>query len=373
MDFTLMQRFAAAGRLPAVLLAVGLALGLAGCGQHTGMAMNDAPRPDDGGKPFVKIVDQTKAGRLPGTRLASLQGAGEYPLFAAYQIAPGDVLDVVYHLERRRQEEYRITLYHTLAVKFIGANELNETQQVLPDGTISLPYVGKTEVVGLTTTELERKLTEAYADILQSPQIYVKIQNFNARVEQIRNDLQTSARGLSKLVRVRPDGYASFPLIGSIKVAQRTIEDVQGELREDYANFMEGLEADLFMHEQTGNQVYVLGEVNQPGTVLISRPINVMQALAEVGGYTREARISSTIVFRRQDEQLVAHRFDLENMGQYGLQAAQFYLRPDDVLLVPRSRISSAAQLMREVADITFFNGWGFANVETGLSADGDE
>jgi polysaccharide export outer membrane protein len=158
-----------------------------------------------------------------------------------------------------------------------------------------------------------------------------------------------------------------------MKVAQRTIEDVQAELRKEYADFMDGLVADLFMHEQTGNQVYVLGEVNSPGTVQIDRPINVMQALAEVGGYTREGNISSTIVFRREDEQLVAHRFNLENMNQYGLQAAQFYLRPDDVLLVPRSKISSAAQLMREVADITFFNGWGFADIETGLSAGGEE
>ncbi|WP_051431779.1 polysaccharide biosynthesis/export family protein [Rhodovibrio salinarum] len=367
-----MGKAALASRLAAAFLVSVLALGLNACAQSSGMSMQDDASGANDDKPFVKLVDQTKAGRLPGTRLASLQGAGAYPLFSAYQISPGDVLDIVYHLERRRQNEYRISLYHTIAVKFIGASELNETQQVLPDGTISLPYLGKTEVVGLTTTDLEKKLRDAYEDVLQAPEIYVKIENFNARVEQIRNDLQTSARGLSKLVRVRPDGYASFPLVGSVKVAQRTVDSVEQELRGKYANFMEGLVADLFMHEQNGSQVYVLGEVNEPGTVQIDRPINVMQALAEVGGYTREARVSSTIVFRRQDDQLVAHRFDLENMSKYGLQAAQFYLRPDDVLLVPRSKISSTAQLMREIADITFFNGWGFAGIETGLSSGGD-
>jgi polysaccharide export outer membrane protein len=366
-----MNKVTGPGRLAAPLIATCLAMTLAACG-NTGMSVDEQRTSDRDGKPFVKIVDQTKADRLPGTRLASLQGMGSYPLFESYQIAPGDVLDIVYHLERRRQEQYQISLYHSVAVKFIGANELNETQQVLPDGTISLPYIGKTEVVGLTTTELEQKLRDAYSNVLQAPEIYVKIENFNARVEQIRNDLQTSARGLSKLIRVRPDGFASFPLIGSMKVAQRTIEDVQTQLREEYADFMEGLKADLFMHEQTGNQVYVLGEVNRPGTVQIDRPINVMQALAEVGGYTNQGEVDSTIVFRREDDQLVAHRFNLEDMNRYGLQAAQFYLRPDDVLLVPRSKISSAAQLMREVADITFFNGWGFNGIETGIGADGD-
>ena len=46
-------------------------------------------------------------------------------------------------------------------------------------------------------------------------------------------------------------------------------------------------------------------------------------------------------------------------MDKYGVQAMQFYLRSGDILLVPRSRISSAAQLMREISDITFFRGWG--------------
>lgn len=342
---------------------------LTACTTSTGGMTADG-EPYDGS--HVQVVDQRLADPIPGVQLASLRGVGNYPLFENYYISPGDVLDIVYHLERDRQPEYKINLYHTINVTFLDAPELNETQAVLPDGTITLPYIGKIEVVGKTSSELADELKQAYTGVLQSPELYVKIENFNARVEQIRNDLETSARGLSKLVNVRPDGYVTFPLVGEYKAAQKTIAELEEEITRDYQKIVDGLEADLFLHEQAGNNIYVLGEVLNPGIVQVDRPINVMQALAEVGGYTQEAVVSSTIVFRREEQRLLAHRFDLQNMDDYGLQAAQFFLRPDDILLVPRSRISSAAQLMREIGDITFFNGWGLEAVAMPWGRDDD-
>ena len=340
-------------RLAVVLVVVAAGLAMAGCrsGSAGGHGRNDDR---------IKVIDHQKGSSLPGDRIASLELRGDYPMFDEYLIAPGDTLDIVYHLERRQVDEFPISLYHQLAIKFVHASELNETQQVLPDGTVTLPYLGSVKVIGLTPPELRDKLEREYEPILQHPEIYVRIENFNARVEQIREDLHTSGRGLSKLIRVRPDGKASFPLVGTMRVAQRSIEDVQKELRVKYEKFMDGLEADLFMHDQTGNNIYVVGEVETPGKLQINRPINVVQAVARAGGYTHEAAIASTIVFRRRDERMFAHRFDLEDTEQFGARAMRFYLKPGDVLLMPRSRISSAAQLMREISDITFFRGWGF-------------
>jgi polysaccharide export outer membrane protein len=105
----------------------------------------------------------------------------------------------------------------------------------------------------------------------------------------------------------------------------------------------------------------VLGEVAKPGAVKVVRPLNVLEAIARVGGYTHEAQTESVVVFRRKGERLVAHRFNIKDMSRYGAQAMNFYLQPDDVLLVPRHEVSSAAQLMREIADIAFFRGLGLS------------
>jgi polysaccharide export outer membrane protein len=301
-------------------------------------------------------VDHRKA--PPGDVVGTLEINSRVPLFDSYRIAPGDVLDVVYHLQRRRQEHYPITLYHTVSVRFVHVPELSQTQEVLPDGTISLPHLGRYKVEGKTVEELRQELEKAYSGTLRDPDIYVSIENFNARVEQIRQDLRTSARGLSKLITVRPDGRATFPLIGPYEVAGRTVEDVHQELADRYQQYMAGLKLDLFMHEQSGTNIYVVGEVRQPGEYEIKRPINLIQAVARAGGYTQQGETSSVIVFRRDDKRLKAHRFDIKDMDTFGAQAINFYLQPEDILLVPRSRISSLAQLMREISDITFFQGF---------------
>jgi len=308
---------------------------------------------------YTDTIDHRK-GR-PGEQLTTLKITSDFPVFESYAIAPGDTLDVVYHLERRLKEIYPITLYHTVDVRFVNVPQLDQSQDVLPDGTISLPYLGTYKVVGKTTTELREELVDAYREYLREPEIYVTIKNFNARVEQLRRDLHTAGRGLSKLIKVRPDGYATFPMLGDYYVARRSIKDVYEELEADYKEYMPGLKVDLFMHEQTGTNVYVLGEINNPGAYKVVRPISVAQAVARAGGYTREGETSSVVVFRREGERLKAHRFDIRDMSTYGAQALNFYLQPEDVLLVPRNRISSAAQLMREISDIAFFRGLGIS------------
>jgi len=330
-------------------------LGLLGCS-------NGSPYDDDSNSDefdFTDTIDHTRG--LPGEQLTTLKITSDSPVFESYSIAPGDVLDIVYHLERRLIDDYTITLYHALDIKFVTVPALDQQQEVLPDGTISLPYLGSYKVIGKTANELAQELEESYKKYLKQPDIYVTIRNFNTRVEQLRNDLRTAGRGLSKLITVRPDGYATFPMLGDYYVARRSIKEVYEELNQDYVEYMPGLKVGLFMHEQTGTNIYLLGELNKPGTYQLNRPISVAQAVAQAGGYTREAETRTVVVFRRAGDRLKAHRFNMRDMSKFGAQALNFYLQPEDVLLIPRNNISSAAQLMREVGDITFFRGLGLS------------
>ncbi|MGI9273419.1 MAG: polysaccharide biosynthesis/export family protein [Endozoicomonas sp.] len=335
------------------LLCTALFWFLAGCSSQHSKDKDNTPYD------FTETIDHTKG--LPGEQLVTLDITSEAPVFKTYSIAPGDVLDVVYHLERKLITDYPITLYHALDIKFVNVPSLNQNQEILPDGTVSLPYLGSYSVVGKTTSELSEELKEAYKDYLRNPEVYITIRNFNTRVEQLRIDLRTAGRGLSKLIKVRPDGYATFPLLGEYYVASRTIQDVFEEIDTDYIDYMPGLKVDLFMHEQSGTNIYVLGELKNPGAYEVNRPISVPQAVARAGGYTREAETTAVIVFRRDGQKVHAHRFDMRDMSTYGAQALNFYLQPEDVLLIPRNKVSSAAQLMREIADIAFFRGFGIS------------
>ncbi|MCF8106718.1 MAG: polysaccharide biosynthesis/export family protein [Desulfohalobiaceae bacterium] len=300
---------------------------------------------------------------MPFQRTTFSFDQGTYPsdldLFSRYRIAAGDVLDVLFQIQRKLVDRFSITLYHTVSVKFVDVPQLNETQEVLPNGNIVLPYLGQIHVVGLTVQELRQKLIEKYSDILREPEIYVTIPEFNARIKQIRNDLHTSPRGLSKLVNVRPDGYATFPLIGDFLVATKTLKQVNDIIQEKYAQYLPGMQADLFLHEQTGSVVYLLGEVTNPGTYEIMRPINVLEALTRAGGYTAKADLKRVVVFRRHEKKQIARSLDVKKLLDLDPSSRFFFLKPEDVIYVPKTSIGSTGELMRQLADVILFNGWG--------------
>jgi polysaccharide export outer membrane protein len=288
---------------------------------------------------------------------------GVYPsdldLFSEYRLNPGDVLDVLFQIHSwEPTPDFKIGTGYTVSVKFIGAPELDQTQSVLPDGTIVLPYIGKVPVYEKTIEELTRELTQAYGKILRNPQIYLLVPEFQTRIKELKADLHTAPRGLSRLVTIRPDGYVTFPLIGDVFAAHRTIPELNAILNEKYDQFLPGLHVDLFLEKHSGAVVYLLGELQKPGAYNIIKPISLVEAVTLAGGYTDRAALDSVAVFRKHERKIVARVIDINNMLTVGPDAAFFYLRPDDVVYIPKRSISTFAQLMAEIADILFFKGW---------------
>jgi polysaccharide export outer membrane protein len=305
--------------------------------------------PSDCERPFQRTTFSFDQGTYPS----------DLDLFPRYRVAPGDVLDVLFQIQREEVGRFPITLYHTISVKFVNLPELNETQEVLPNGNIALPYLGEVRVVGKTPSELRKELVREYSKILRDPELYVTVPEFNARIKQLRSDLHTSPRGLSKLVTVRSDGYATFPLIGDYLVATKTIEQVNNIVQDDYEGFLPGMKADVFLHEQTGSVVFVLGEVREPGSYEIMKPTNALEALSLAGGFSAKADLERVVVFRRHENKQIARSLNLKALLDMQQDSSFFFLRPDDVLYVPKSSIGSTGELMRQLADIILFNGWG--------------
>ncbi len=298
---------------------------------------------------------------------------GTYPtqldLFPEYRLTPGDVLDVLFQIRTwRRRKEFKIGISHTISVHFVNTPSLDQTERVLPDGTIVLPYLGNVTVIGKTIEELTKELKQKYKNVLRNPEIYITVPEFRSRIKELKKDLHTAPRGLSRLVTIRPDGYVTFPLVGDIFAAHRTIPEVKKILNKRYNNYLPGLHVDLFLQKSAGSFVYLVGEVKKVGAYKIIKPISVLEAITLAGGYTHNANLSSVIVFRRHERKVIARRLDLKDVLHASRQAAFFYLRPDDVIYVPRTKISTLAQLMRQIADIALFNGWGSSTTDWSLT-----
>ncbi len=280
-------------------------------------------------------------------------------LFPEYRMASGDILDVLFQIQTwREKRDFFIAIDHTLNVKFVNSPEFNETQRIQPDGKISLPYLGEVHVVNMTISELTGYLTERYRKILRDPVIYITVPEFRSRIKELKKDLHTAPRGLSRLVMVRPDGYTTFPLLGDLFVANKTFPEVKIELNERYEEFLPGLHVDLFLQKHAGSVIYIIGQVRQPGTHRIMRPISIMEALAISGGFTPGAKLDHVYVFRRIKNKLVATTVNVQNTLTPHKDDRFFNLKPDDIVYVPKTRRATLAEAHRDIADILFFRGW---------------
>jgi len=299
---------------------------------------------------------------IPLTRETFSFGQQEHPydLFTSYHIVPGDVLDLLFQMRTwTRRQEFKLSVGDTVVVKFVTAPELNETQRVRPDGNITMPYLGDVAVAGKTPAEVTSELKRGYGKILQVPNLHVTTPEFDSNIKELKADLHTAPRGLSRLITVRPDGYATFPMLGDIFVANRTFPDVAQQLNEIYEETLPGLHCDLFLEKHAGSSIYIVGEVNKPGVYEISRPITVLEALAQCGSYLPSAKLNSIFVVRKHDSKLVATRVDLAHSLSFISDSKLFYLQPSDIVYVPKTELARAAEIARDLANVLFFKGWG--------------
>jgi polysaccharide export outer membrane protein len=307
----------------------------------------------------VEIDEEVKVAR----RSFSFEDRQSYDIMSQYHIQAGDILDVLYQIRTWLEKpDFKIQTDHTVAVNFIFTPELNTQQLVRPNGMITLPYIGDFYVVGKSPKEVEAMLKNAYRGILRDPQINVLVPEFQRAIEALKKDLHTAPRGLSRLVTVHPDGYVTFPMLGEVQVAGRTIKDVNDELNQRYEALISGLHVDLFLEKHTGSLVYVLGAVRNPGGFVIAKPISVAQSLALAGSIEKDAELTSVVVARRHQGAVVATRLDLTKSADLGGRGDLFFLMPDDIVFVPRTRLSEAAQVGEEIMQALLSRGWG-ANI----------
>jgi polysaccharide biosynthesis/export protein len=307
------------------------------------------------------------------------QNQHPFEVFSDYRITPGDLLDVLFQIRTWiKKDSFKLAVDHSITVKFIHASELNVTQQVRPDGTITLPYIGAVYAIDKTVEEFTAELKEKYKDILNIPEISVEVPDFRSSIKELKADLHTAPRGLSRLVTVRPDGFVTFPMVGDVMAAGKTIPEVNETLNAQYEKILPGLHCDLFLEKHSGSVVYIVGQVKRQGGFEISRPISVLEALSLAEGYLPGAKLSSIFVIRRHQKKMVAVRVDLKKTLSFGSGSEMFFLKPNDIVYVPKTWLKKAAEVAKDLADMVFFRGWGltgqiYIDEQGGLSLFGEQ
>lgn len=134
---------------------------------------------------------------------------------------------------------------------------------------------------------------------------------------------------------VRPDGAISFPLAGEIWTHNRSVADIQVELTTRLARYMTEPVVTVSIKEVLGNKIYVIGQVNAPGTFIVNPQVDVLQALSMAGGTTPFADLNNIRILRRNNSQQSALSFNYkEVVGGRNLEQ-NVMLNSGDVVVVP--------------------------------------
>ncbi|MDR0673539.1 MAG: polysaccharide biosynthesis/export family protein [Zoogloeaceae bacterium] len=275
-------------------------------------------------------------------------------------LRPLDVLDVIFHLDTSTREAYRIQPGDQVSLKFLTAEEFSGAMQVMPDGTIMLPYAGIINVGGLSALDAQQLIREKFSRVLKHPEIVFSVVRPWAQLEELRQSLMHRQTGMSREIVVSADGRASFPLLGAVAMQGMSIDELTETLNARYAELHGQIRVDVLLKSTVANQVFVLGAVNQPGAYPVRRPISVLEALTLARGTPIGARLDSVVIMRRQGNQVEARLYDIEKA--LSGDADQFaYLQPDDLLYVPKTRLTRIGEISRQLAETVLFNGIGYS------------
>jgi polysaccharide export outer membrane protein len=99
---------------------------------------------------------------------------------------------------------------------------------------------------------------------------------------------------------VRPDGGVSYPLVGEVQAAGKTVLEIREEIAKRIERFIPDPAVSVAILKVGSQRVYVIGRVNKPGEYAIGRYVDVLQALSMAGGLTPFADTRYRVMRRRR-------------------------------------------------------------------------
>lgn len=136
-------------------------------------------------------------------------------------------------------------------------------------------------------------------------------------------------------VLVRPDGGLSFPLVGEVSAAGRSLDQVRAAIDDRLKKYIPDAVVSVALKQIGGNRIYVVGKVNRPGEFLFTKPIDVMQALSLAGGATSFASLDDIQILRRSGTRQVALRFRYSSVEKGRELEQNVLLQSGDTVVVP--------------------------------------
>jgi polysaccharide export outer membrane protein len=267
-----------------------------------------------------------------------------------YRIGPGDVLDI------------RILNRPNLS---------RDSVRVEGDGTIRMPLIdGRIEAACLTETELSQLITNRYLKFYKNPQVDVFIKDFRSTQVSVIGEVNDQGRFLLQR-RIRLLELLTFAKGAKMQSTGQTVYIVHSDSAFQCKNSSSPNEIDTglstFKLRDTllgdpkanpflengdivtlppADQIFVVGNVLQPRTILLSEPVSLTRAIAMSGGLAKDTKKEKIRVVRKEPGSSITKEIFVDLSAIEKKQAEDIALQANDIVDVP---ISGSKSILRSM------------------------
>jgi polysaccharide biosynthesis/export protein len=139
---------------------------------------------------------------------------------------------------------------------------------------------------------------------------------------------------LSQTVTVGPDGFVSLPLLGDVRAAGMTANQLAHDLSSRLGSYVVSAQVTVSVVDIRSRQVYVMGQVGKPGGYSLIAPITVLQLIAQAGGLSTFANRKGIFILRGSKGELQRLKFNYVSAIR-GNVNQNINLQPGDTVIVP--------------------------------------
>jgi len=257
--------------------------------------------------------------------------------------------------------DYVIGEGDTLLISVWGEKDMTVSVKVRPDGKITIPAVGEVMTANSTVKDLQVLLTAKISKIIKNPILTVTV------AEITNNKVYIFGGGVSSRVYSLTQRTTLLQLLcqigeqqpvagGSAGVVGTSISAREGDLKNAYVlrngkkikqnfydlfiggNIAEDMVIEpndvLFIPGYSDKNVYVMGAVNMPRSILYRDGLTVMAAILEAGGFTKYASQNDTIIYRKDGAREITITVKVKKLINDGDLTQNVRLQPGDYIVI---------------------------------------
>lgn len=144
---------------------------------------------------------------------------------------------------------------------------------------------------------------------------------------------------ISSDVPVRPDGMISLPLVGDIKAAGRTTEELSAALTTALTDYVRNPQVTVIVTNPSSSdfqrRVRITGAVQNPQSLAYRDGMTVLDLVLMAGGPNEFASANNAKLYRRVDGKVKVYPIYLDDLIEEGKVETNYALQPSDIVTVP--------------------------------------